>query len=551
MDKYLDDHRKFQTKSSEVQNTNRPISSYKRIVSASSRADDTPLNVNSLMSRLSSFIESNNIRQSSLFENTETFLDLSEFKQIFKTLGFEITNNELYYLFNNNNSNYNEGYIQGKIFLNNYEEQLAFPPKKENSTFTYEGVNTEDNKNLKEKEKSMLEKSIGINEKKDEDIGSYGNLNRVNNNASNTNIQNNRMVSSNQENNNFNYSNNINNISNYNNSVPGYNNTPYLSNPGNKNSQTNDFKLIENEVFKILVTQEKKDLEEKKRKLKSARIPKITSKKDFQSLESNFIHSGKQKLVPLTATQRKQQAQRDKRHDRQEKISKLRSATTQRKDLMSAPGKAEIRPNTSLIPFSVAGSKRSLPKKSAKQYMIETLQKKEAEEELIKLALEKRNKEFERDCIFKMNESNEICEQIKIPLSFSVFVSEEQGGILMCKMFNKILNKTIDLTFKEFLFEYKKIKKIVVTKEKNDYWKEGKTITKKVQEVPITVTYRKDLLNLNRKERQEEIRKVLINSMQLKVELKKQLKALKEKEIIDPEIIDSNLRLSNLDIFDI
>lgn len=121
----------------------------------------------------------------------------------------------------------------------------------------------------------------------------------------------------------------------------------------------------------------------------------------------------------------------------------------------------------------------------------------------------------------------------------------------MCKMFNKIMGKTTDLSFKDFLFEYKKIKKIVVTKEKNDYWKEGKTITKKVQEVPITVTYRKDLLQLNRKERHEEIKKVLQESIKLKVQLKKQLKALKEKEIIDPEIIDSNLRLSNLDIFDI
>lgn len=121
----------------------------------------------------------------------------------------------------------------------------------------------------------------------------------------------------------------------------------------------------------------------------------------------------------------------------------------------------------------------------------------------------------------------------------------------MCKMYNKMMNKTFDLTFKEFLFEYKKIKKVQITKEKNDYWKEGKTITKKTQEVPETVTYRKDLLSLNRKERQEEIKKVLINSIQLKVELKKQLKALKEKEIIDSEIIDSNLRLTNLDIFDI
>ncbi len=121
----------------------------------------------------------------------------------------------------------------------------------------------------------------------------------------------------------------------------------------------------------------------------------------------------------------------------------------------------------------------------------------------------------------------------------------------MCKMYNKIQNRTFDLTFKEFIFEYKKIKKIINTKEKNDYWKEGKKIVKKTQEVPVTVTYKKDLLQLCRKERQEEIKRVLINSIQLKVDLKKQLKALRDKEIIDPEIIDSNLRLTNLEVFDI
>ena len=114
-------------------------------------------------------------------------------------------------------------------------------------------------------------------------------------------------------------------------------------------------------------------------------------------------------------------------------------------------------------------------------------------------------------------------------------------------MFNKLINKTFDLNFKEFLFEYKKIKKVVSIKEKNDYWKEGKTITKKTQEIPVTVKNRIDLLSLGKKDRQEEIKKVLVKSIEMKIKLKKQLKALKDKEIINPVIIDSNLRLTNLD----
>lgn len=56
-----------------------------------------------------------------------------------------------------------------------------------------------------------------------------------------------------------------------------------------------------------------------------------------------------------------------------------------------------------------------------------------------------------------------------------------------------------------------------------------------------------DLLALDRKDRQEAIKKVLISSIELKIKLQKQLKALRGKEVIDPEIINSSLRLVNLD----
>lgn len=121
----------------------------------------------------------------------------------------------------------------------------------------------------------------------------------------------------------------------------------------------------------------------------------------------------------------------------------------------------------------------------------------------------------------------------------------------MCKQFNKQTNKASDITLKEFLYEYKKIKKIVSLNEKNEYLKSDIKITKKHRAIPITVTYKKDIISLGRKERQEEIKKALINTIQLKIHLKKQIVALKEKEIIEPEIIDSNIKLSNLDIFDL
>ena len=60
-------------------------------------------------------------------------------------------------------------------------------------------------------------------------------------------------------------------------------------------------------------------------------------------------------------------------------------------------------------------------------------------------------------------------------------------------------------------------------------------------------TKNKDFLEKKRKEKQEDIKKTLIESIKLKVKLKKQLKALKDKKIMCESIIKANLRLTNLD----
>lgn len=482
LDKLYEDHRKFQTKSSEVQNTNRPISSYQRIISASSRADETPLNVNTLMSRFNNFIDSNNIRPNQLFEDLHSYLDMSEFKQVFKNNGFELTKSELSYFFSNNNPTFNEGYIQGSVFINNYKDMVNFNTSKEPSTIPFErkreeidadATNTNDLnfakkeskqegtlENFKELERlnskssrdnnyrGSMDKNFNlynvtnnkINEQSEEHIDSYSNINLFNNNKMSKNYNNNNN-NSNNNNNQYSHFNNqgvnkdeLNNL----NQNHNYNNSNFTeSNIFDKNKLTNsqniDFKEIEHQVFNILVTQEKKDFAERKNKLMSARIPRISNNIDL----SNNIFGGKKKLAPLTAVARNTNivekpkttyyTNPNKVNNNQNKIRSATISKTAKDSLVSARSKfnnTDKRPNTSLIPFASTRTRRS-QKKSAKQYMIETLQKKEAEEELIKLALEKRNKEFERDCILKMNESNLICEEIKIPLSFSVFISEE------------------------------------------------------------------------------------------------------------------------------
>jgi hypothetical protein len=54
-------------------------------------------------------------------------------------------------------------------------------------------------------------------------------------------------------------------------------------------------------------------------------------------------------------------------------------------------------------------------------------------------------------------------------------------------------------------------------------------------------------LDLNREQRQKKIKEVLIHSLELKMKLKKQLKVLRDKNIVDKSVIKANLKLINLD----
>jgi len=93
-------------------------------------------------------------------------------------------------------------------------------------------------------------------------------------------------------------------------------------------------------------------------------------------------------------------------------------------------------------------------------------------------------------------------------------------------------------------------------KEKQKYYMSNLPI--KVEEKKVTKPKKRDpyeelknkpkeFLKKNREDRQEDIKKCLIESIKLKVKLKKQLKALRDKKIISETIIRSNLKLTNLD----
>ncbi len=110
-------------------------------------------------------------------------------------------------------------------------------------------------------------------------------------------------------------------------------------------------------------------------------------------------------------------------------------------------------------PFSINKS-RPLTTVNIKNLLEEKTRKRKAEDEIVKLALEKRNKEYERECIKKMSEANHIAEKVGIMKSYSAHLDEIEG--LICRVFDRETKTVSELNLKKFLFEYKKLKK---------YWK--------------------------------------------------------------------------------
>ena len=462
-----------------------------------------PLNISdytNTLSRLNVFLKDNSVKIEDLFDNLNIFIDINELRQIFKNIDFVLSYDELDFLFEYNNPNLSEGYLSGKTFLNNFKNYVDFDNKKD--SFNYEN-----------------------------------NLNKSNNN--------------------YNY---------YNNTIHNYkkeNRNNICNNKSNKNEdnkkiQTNKlkkdliinnnlYKNCENEVLEILKNEE----------LNSFRN---INNRTIKSKQANIPLSKNNRLVPLTSKGRINNKQNNKIgiENNINKYNNQRPLTT----IVFGSNKSKLNNNNNNIKINNKSKdtkktelikKRRTPRKSAHQLIKETLIKKKAEDELMKLSIDKRDKEFERDCIIKMNEANSICEKLNVPVSYTVYISDDHEGNLMCRLYNRLTMTTSDINLKQFMFDYKKLKKQIKIKQMSDDRKEFKSKSNLNEDNNNNNNNKEkfNMLLLNKNQRQEEIKRVLKESIILKMQLKSQLCALREKEVVDKEIIDSNIKLTNLNINEI
>ena len=161
------------------------------------------------------------------------------------------------------------------------------------------------------------------------------------------------------------------------------------------------------------------------------------------------------------------------------------------------------------------------------------------EDEMIKLTIDKREKEFQRDCVKKMVLANEYAEKLGIPKSYSAF-NEEGDNTIICRVFSKTVKDYKDINLKQFLIEFKKLEKMINQQNEREKYKDTK-------DKEIYERKGEDFFKMDRSDKHKIIKKILKESIQLKLQLKKQLKALRDKKLIDLDTLNKNLKLTNLD----
>jgi hypothetical protein len=132
MNQIYEGYKKNTGRPSEMQNNQRPISRYQRDrVTSGVRRDEEidaqadnqqALNFDELFLKLNSFIIKNKIGKSDFMDNPKLFMNFEDFKDLFKKKRFELSQNELSFLFTYKNSSHEDGYILGETFFINFNK---------------------------------------------------------------------------------------------------------------------------------------------------------------------------------------------------------------------------------------------------------------------------------------------------------------------------------------------------------------------------------------------------------------------------------------------
>ena len=170
------------------------------------------------------------------------------------------------------------------------------------------------------------------------------------------------------------------------------------------------------------------------------------------------------------------------------------------------------------------------------------LKNKEKEEEKdvmnMRLQFEKRDKNFLKDCVYKCEECNRICNLMGMNRTYSVAFDEE----MKCRIQEE--GKEDDfITLKELIIEWRRLYKQYHQKENLERYKEIEDINKN-KNVELILNERKK----EKEEKHRQIKEVLIEAVRLKTKLKSQLDDLKSNIKIDEKIVLEHLMRAGMEI---
>jgi len=170
------------------------------------------------------------------------------------------------------------------------------------------------------------------------------------------------------------------------------------------------------------------------------------------------------------------------------------------------------------------------------------LKNKEKEEEKdainLRLQFEKRDKNFLKDCVYKCEECNRICNLMGINRTFSVAFDEE----MKCRI-QEDGKEDVFISLKELIIEWRRLYKKYHQNENLEMYKEIEDVNKN-KNVELILNERKK----EKEEKHRQIREVLIEAVRLKTKLKSQLDDLKSNIKIDEKVVLEHLMRAGMEI---
>ena len=170
------------------------------------------------------------------------------------------------------------------------------------------------------------------------------------------------------------------------------------------------------------------------------------------------------------------------------------------------------------------------------------LKNKEKEEEKdainLRLQFEKRDKNFLKDCVYKCEECNRICNLMGINRTFSVAFDEE----MKCRI-QEDEKEDVFISLKELIIEWRRLYKKYHQNENLEMYKEIEDVNKN-KNVELILNERKK----EKEEKHRQIKEVLIEAVRLKTKLKSQLDDLKSNIKIDEKVVLEHLMRAGMEI---